>query len=507
MNPFSGSVLLLRRRGIWEAADSGVLLWRKNFFCFIPFFALPVTLVACGLRFLPGNLQFLSFFSIWWLKPLFDRLALNVVSVRFFASREKTAFSFRDIRKGLWGMRRGLLGDLLWRRFSPGRAARMPIRVLERINGERFRQRKRTLNSGGLAFCSFVTVLCFALEAFLLLSKITFVAVAAETFFPSGFFDRVWSNDELVATLIFTAFCFNYIFVGSLYVCMGFGLYINSRMEVEGWDLQLLFQKFAAGSAASKLGTVAVLFFCFFLILPQPAYADLESQAETRSFSEELRAPDAESLKILEDILASPDFGFPYLRDGWGIRFRERERPEPVLRVRPPAIDRQILGYMLRAIAVLAVAGLAGLAVYWYLKSWRKKMFRPKSDVKIFANPLFSTESPEMLFVGAEDFFRQGNQREAWAACLAGCIGACEKYRSLSFPADATEYGCLALARRAMPAEAEGFENVVRNWVLFAYGGRPPSDRAFEEALVYGRSLLEAPAHIEESTRRSFDEA
>jgi hypothetical protein len=33
--------------------------------------------------------------------------------------------------------------------------------------------------------------------------------------------------------------------VETLYVCMGFSLYINSRIEVEGWDIEITFRSFA----------------------------------------------------------------------------------------------------------------------------------------------------------------------------------------------------------------------------------------------------------------------
>jgi len=260
MNPFSVSALSLRRRSVWEAADSGILLWRNNFIHFIPFFALPVWIIACGLRLLPFT--YLSYLILWWLKPLFDRLVLHVVSARFFSEpvpfRGGTSpdqspvaglgsgFRFRELCRGLWGMRRGLLGDLLWRRFSPGRGARMPIRVLERMGRKQFRQRKKNLAAGGLNFCSLMSLLGFALEVMLLLSEMAFVIMITQMFFPMTGVLR--DNLETVEVFIFAAFCFNYILVGSLYVCMGFGLYINSRVEVEGWDLQLLFQKFAGSS-------------------------------------------------------------------------------------------------------------------------------------------------------------------------------------------------------------------------------------------------------------------
>ena len=489
MNLFSASALSLRRRSVWEAADSGILLWRGNFIHLIPFFVLPVVLVASALRFLGIN-PFATYFIIWWLKPLFDRLALHVVSSRFFAAEGGGS---SRLCKGLLAMRRGLLGDLLWRRFSPNRAAHMPIRVLERIDGEQFNMRKKNLAAGGLNFCSFISIFGLALEAILLLGEVIFVTVVSQMFFP-GALALMRNNMEIVEIFIFAAFCFNYILAGSLYVCMGFGLYINSRVEVEGWDLQLLFQKFAANPPASRPGVKLLLLLCFFIALPRAAYSEPVSQFP---FMEGLPSPAMESLETLETILASPDFG--EFREGWEIRFRAREyreRAERSLNLAPwLERTRQTFAYILRAIALIAIVGFAGFALYWYWKHRWKGISAPSRDRgKHYTNPLFSPESPQSLFARAEDFFHSGNLREAWAACLGGCIGACEQYRSLSFPDDATEYACLDLVRRALPDEDAGFANLVRSWVLFAYGGKPPDKGAFEEALAYGRSLLNIPA-------------
>jgi hypothetical protein len=57
----------------------------------------------------------------------------------------------------------------------------------------------------------------------------------------------------LVERFVFGAYCFNYVLMDSLYVCMGFGLYINSRIEIEGWDIELLFRNFINGANKSSL--------------------------------------------------------------------------------------------------------------------------------------------------------------------------------------------------------------------------------------------------------------
>jgi len=527
------STQVLRRRSVWEAADSGLLLWRNGFFHFIPFFALPAWIIACGLRFLPGNFVYLSYLVLWWLKPLFDRLVLHVVSRNFFAFSASNRFM--ELRKGLWGnLFRGLLGDLLWRRFSPGRAARMPIRVLEQVSFGQYRLRKKALAAGGLDFCSFISFLGLLLEGGLLLGEVLFAAMITELFFPTAL-RYMLDNPDGVEIFIFAAYCLNFILVESLYVCMGFGLYINSRVEIEGWDLQLLFQKFAAlapvpekvpaaeimqnsAPAASRTGITIILFLCLLLgRLFAPAlpavYADTREIAASSSiasdsspesddsfaesdeyFPPDFPVPDTESLENLKTVLSSPDFGGE--KETWGIRFKHApgrpEVPDGNLG-RWVELVRRVFGFILRFAVVLVIAGFVFFSLYWFWKHRRKGVFRFRSGGKSYANPLISPESPESLFARAEASFGRGNFREAWAACLAGCIGAYSVYRSLSFPVDTTEYGCLELVRRALPGEAGGFDSIVQTWILFAYGGREPDPDAFNTALAYGRSIREIP--------------
>ncbi len=314
MNNVHDSALPLRSRSVWEAVDSGVLLWRSNFVYFIPFFAVPVWVVACGLRLFSGELFFIPYLGLWWLKPLFDRIVLHIVSKRFFG--DSSMLKLNDLFRGISEMRRGLLGDLLWRRFSPGRAARMPVRVLERLGARQFAQRKKVLEGGGINFCSFISVLGLALEAALLLGEILFALMTASLFFPTAV-EYLEENKQITEIFIFAAFCFNYILVESLYVCMGFGLYINSRVEVEGWDLELLFKKFVKRQNDAKPLKIALLV-CLFIVLPFSAYSQI-----TSDFPDDFPVPDEQAVLDLKEILASPDFGSE--REGWTIRFKNSD--------------------------------------------------------------------------------------------------------------------------------------------------------------------------------------
>jgi len=480
MNPVHESVLSLRSRSVWEAADSGILLWRGNFIYFIPFFAVPVWVAACGLRLFSGELFFIPYFGLWWLKPLFDRFALHVVSKRFFDAPATS--SLKSLSRGIAEMRRGLLGDLLWRRFSPNRAATMPVRVLEHLGAKQFALRKKALESGGINFCSLISILGLVLEAALLLGEIIFVLMTASLFFPTAV-EYLGENSQITEIIIFTAFCFNYILAESLYVCMGFGIYINSRVEVEGWDLELLFKKFTQPIKIALL-------ICVFMVLPFSTYAE-----STTEFPDGFPVVNEQAVHDLRTILASPDFGGE--REGWAIRFKDRDYEEL------PDVDfgegfekiRSLFGFLLRLFVVLAILGFSVFVLYWLIKNRRQilggKLFAQRSfRLAKGMQPEISMESTELLFLKAEDFFHNGNLREAWAACFSGCLGAYSLSYSIAFPAAATEYDCLGLVREADSTE-HGFDEIVQNWILFAYGSRIPGNNAFEKALAYGRSLLE----------------
>jgi hypothetical protein len=328
----------------------------------------------------------------------------------------------------------------------------------------------------------------------LLFGELLFAILISEMVFPAGS-PLMQTDSILFGYFIFAAFCFNYVLVESLYVCMSFGLYINSRVELGGWDLQIMFRKFAAaaprekapGPAIKTLPVICLLFFILFGASSRPVHAE----EPVAPFPEFFPAVSESVLGSLETILSSDDFGSE--REGWGIRFKysREERGMPDVNVDSWLHEiRQVFGFILRLVVILALIGSLAFAFYQLSKLPRKRKFPLRDMGKSYANPLMSGESPESLFTKAEDFFHRGNQREAWAACLAGCLGAYTRDHSISFPVDATEYDCLAMTRSALGGEAGGFGEFVEDWVLLAYGGRPPAGDAFERALSYGRSLL-----------------
>jgi hypothetical protein len=351
----------------------------------------------------------------------------------------------------------------------------MPVRVLEKLKGKAARKRIAALGSGGLDFSLTVTLLSMALNYVLLAGEIIFA------FMVAGIPDMdTWGRAFQISGVSVVLFAvvngINFLIVESLYICMSFGIYLNSRLETEGWDLQLDFRRFAGGTRnkAAPLAGIAKVFVLVVLLLglrtPAPAM-DTEEDA----------------LETLNTVLASPDFGTE--EDSWSIQFKQSESGQS-LSVIPyePGKIRRFLGIVIRALAAAAIASVPVFCLYRYLKTGSFPGKRKGWKSSALAAPE-KEKSSAFLLGEAREFRSRGLVREAWARCFAAILAAFSEREKFIVPRDATEYGCLALLRSRELPEAEAFNSFLKSWIDLAYGGRTPDPGRFDEALSFCVSI------------------
>ena len=229
-------------------------------------------------------------------------------------------------------------------------------------------------------------------------------------------------------------------------------------------------------------------------IVEQPApkvNSPVHIQYETAYFPENFPSVPVSSLQSLEEILASPDFGST--RETWGLSLKReielREREMTVSEPPPWVLAvRQAFAITLRLFVVLAIIIAIAMSFYYFKKHYRKPERKKRIRNRQLNEVSAAAESPESLFLKAENFYKNGFFYEAWAACFSGCLAAYTKHHSIHFPKDATEYGCLKLVKKTL-ADNTGFEDLVRCWILFIYGGLTPEESAFEKALSFGNNI------------------
>ncbi|MDR2313599.1 MAG: DUF4129 domain-containing protein [Spirochaetaceae bacterium] len=502
----TGVPVSLRRRSGWEAADMGILLWRLNWKPILLFFSIPFGLCALILKLLPfqepGEGSFKSFL-LWWIFPFLDRFVLQVVSVRFFNPRASVKQLFTGLGRTLW---RGLAGDLLWRRFSPFRSARMPVTVLEEFTGRQLYQRKQLLSRNGLDFGLPLTLICLGLEIILGLGEFAFVFSMGQIFFPQIFPGGISVIDLYTGSFSILSII-NHTLIGSLYVCMGFGLYINSRIETEGWDIELLFKEitqkkglpgidtFNAGAGNPSPGAPRGLLLGLFLFLgtafvfPQAAEAEAPGGQE---ISAELLLPEktaAPESAALDQVLASPDFG--YYKQTRQLWFKPNSRG--LFRWSPPG---DFSGKALRVAVIIILAAALGISAYTVLR--HKRFFQTgKQQGALEGRTKKPQEDPQSLLEQAERLYGEGRIREGWACCLRAFMAVLIR-RGLPLSDETTEYEALALARGKPDIQAGILESFIRRWTSFAYGGRDPGKEIFEASVKDCRVLYGAHDPLEQ---------
>ena len=515
MSSVLNPAVVFRRRSGWEASDMGIFLWRTNCFPILFFTAIPsIILFAVNIMAARLDINWLSraaLFCIWWIKPLLDRFSLHVISIRFFEpvySSQNT--SFRRLFRGLGKtIRTGLPGDLLWRRLSLFRSAVMPLRVLERLKESNYNRRKQLLARNGLGFGRPLTLICLSMLTALNAGELVFLNSVFNMINGAGtnVFDFMNENKSLVSLL----YLLNEILVETLYVCMGFSLYINSRVQTEGWDIELLFKTCVEKNKKSfrtahnyKRMAAFVIPVLLFLSFPCRSFAiDTGSQVRQKAGIPEQKQQNCELLKpppvseedenTLLKVFEDPKYGTE--KESRKIRFKQKNiRPRGFIRLPSESPFREIMGHILRFAAIAVIITALCLAVYFTYRH-RKRFFRKTAEGKSSIDD-HTPEDCQKLLQQAEECYRKGKIREAWALCFRAFIGIFAKLWFVPFPAEATEYESLALVRKNYSSSVASnnvkyFEDFIHHWIIFAYGGQEPETGSFEQAVASCKTLLE----------------
>jgi hypothetical protein len=230
-----------RLRSPWQVFDLTQLFIRPHFMTLLVMYlimAVPVAIVI-ALIFSPA----IATMVVWWLKPIFERPILDYLSKCSFSQALSIRSSLRSISAVGW--KNAILALTLFR-FSPNRAYLAPVEQLEGQSGGRSVKRKNLLKGRCDHKQTFWLMLCAHLE--LLIILILFLMVynfipqginIDAQFFSAGFnieaFDLVYSIIYVIAVSL----------VAPLFATGGFLMYLNSRIKLEAWDIELAFKRIA----------------------------------------------------------------------------------------------------------------------------------------------------------------------------------------------------------------------------------------------------------------------
>ena len=358
----------VRWRRPWEAADLGfamVRAWRRPIY--LVWFS-TVWPLALAVLLLCRELPWLAILLVWWLEPLFDRLVLAVVSRCFFGEQPGP---WRILRSPGRYLGRGLLASLTVGRLSPWRSYLMPIAQLEGLGLAARLRRARVigLEHRGAAFTLTALFLTFELGVFLGMGMLLVLLVPDELPAVNGFFTSLESTS-------FAYIGFGFILgvltlLEPFYAAAGFALYINRRIHLEGWDVELGLRRMAgrlrglAEAAAAKRsrrpGVVAAALAAALLALaaaPATVTATLRPHASGPvAAAAALGGQDPQ--EVIQEVLAAPEFEEYETREVWKLRSESAEdEDEDALEVGALASFAKLLARLLFWAAIVLGAGL-----------------------------------------------------------------------------------------------------------------------------------------------------
>ena len=462
---FQDSQVELRLRTPDEAIDVGVLLARKYCWALLgswAIFAIPIFGIAC---FMPHTVIAVVFF--WWFKPLYERLPLQVVSSAIFLQKHSVSSAFRGV------FQYDTLAWLTIYRFCPGRSTLTPVAALEGIESGtgKIRRRRQLVKSPLISSYLLLHVGMFLGELILVtMGVILYMQFVQPVFVETMvFFDLfviqwnwVWTSQSgkvLLLGLLLTSSAF----IAPFYVCAGFGLYINRRIGLEGWDLYLGFQRLVA--------RLSVMCVAFLILVPA-----IDVAAQEVTFN-------------------SPVTSQSHFRSEIDDTMREHVVREEVIREpRPPRAGRgnawgvvmQIISYIIMG---LLIASLIGLVIwvlirlrFWeFVKKRSKKSKADETEVSIIADSTTEVELPSDVVANAKLAWSEGRARDALSLLYRGALLFLIAKHSCPIEICDTERICARVIARRVPTLSTVFNKLSMHWQQVAYGKKTLGDQEFRQ--------------------------
>ncbi len=490
----------LRVRSPWQAMDLGVRMVRANARAiWRPYFLLAGSVfIACNLLAYATGQLWLGWLFIWWLKPVFERIPLHVLSHVTFGDHP----GFRDTLRAPFQWRFGLwFSWLTYRRFSFWRSMSMPIDILEGLTGKRLATRRSVLIGSVSSQMVGLGFICILFENLLMISAVVLFYMFVPTEYLSNSFETFYNayiteNPSVWIELAFNLLHFLSVAVISpFYVGAGFATYLNRRTQLEAWDIEIAFKRIASRLRQSSAIACVLAVLLVGMGVSQNVYADDTKKGKTPTVKEllgeeyrsEPKAVSEAVKKTYQDKNLSPTEKY----GNWELI----NKPKPVDdKRRNWAWLEGLLKALTGIVAFLAEYGLwllVALLLSWLIwKStdwmpWLKDKMPAKRELDdVSEKDVINLDTlPSDLSNVVRQLWTQ-QPRAALALLYRGSVEKLSDRLGAPFPPGATEAECVRRSRRLAQPEAEAiFQRVVRAWQAAAYAHRLPDANEFESLL------------------------
>ncbi|MEO4046089.1 DUF4129 domain-containing protein [Pseudomonas sp. CAU 1711] len=497
----------IRPRTAWEAIDLGVLLARRHLGLLMASWALVTLPLFALLSALLWQYPGIAVLLFWWLKPLWERLPLHILSRALFGATPTLREALAALPRLL---RPQLIASLTWRRLSPTRSFDLPVLQLEGLGGEARGKRLVVLGQRHAGSAAWLTILGLHLEMLLWagLATLLWLLVPQQVELDwdwqrliEGAGEWLWLehlSNALYALVL--------VFWEPIYVACGFTLYLNRRTDLEAWDVELTFRRLRqrlTGSAYALL-----LAFGLLALMPvQDALAEPSGAACPLPFDDPMGPESArllnqplssqEARQAIAKLLDAPPFENRETITKW--RFGEEKKPEEpseeeiedfaellekLFKLGEYWGKLDMVALVFEALLWAALALLIALLLWRYrewLGTFVGRLGLPQLKTREMPTQLFGLEvAPESLpddVAGAAERLWAEHPREALGLLYRALLSRLLHDFRLPLKGSHTEGEVLRLVAGLQQQELERFSQALtRHWQNLAYGHRLPPE-------------------------------
>lgn len=481
--------LNLRSRTPWEATDLGALMYRQWWPAIARTWLAvygPAALILFGVCY---RQPWLAMLLLWWLKPVFDRFVLHVLSRAVFGAVpgvSETVRAWRDIlRDGAWA-------DLTYRRFTMRRSFRLPISQLEGPSSKSVSERAAVLGQRVGGHAAAITLACMGFELVALIAMeglFDFFTPDDPQGRPFSLFEwlRGSESQQLFAPLDVLYYAAAVSLVEPLYVAQGFGLYMVRRTLLEGWDIEIGFRRIA-NRFARRAATVATA--ALVALLAGAGAGDALAQPSAASLHK--------SREQIEEVMSAPEFErYREVRTWrWKGSVTEAQGREP------PAWLLALttaLAEVARASAWIA-AVLAIALLLWFLRRFISNDVGTALDAayvppaEIAGMDVRPESLPDDIPGEARALLARGAVREALSLLYRGALSVLIHRFGVELRGSFTENDCLRASEPVLNEQASDyFVRLVTDWRACAYADHAPQPSEVEQVIDAWATHLSGP--------------
>lgn len=451
----------IRPRSDWESVDLGLAMIRRDFWRSLALWWLgmmPYLLIGGWLM---SGMPLLFLFGFWWMKPAGSRMVLHQISRRLFGEIPRWSSLLREVPRATW---RRFFHRFFITRLSPWLPVTLAVCSLEGLRGKPYNRRVSEISRRGHGAMMAIYLLADFAAFWLGMA----VFLIGTMFIPEGqegpWTDAVasWDPEEIwnippLITWSFTASMMIAISLVDLFVTgAGFGIYVNNRTWLEGWDVELAFRRMTQ-RLTKALGLILLLLVGFFS-------CPLEAQ--------EVENNPPEAANVVKEVKEHPDFK---------IHKVKQKVPE----TSGNSLPTGLLSVMQVFSSIIGWASLAAVVAFVAWLIWRfRHVLVFRGEVQSLSKPAarvvmgmdITPESlPDDIPGTAWKWWTEGRHQEAMSLLYRGAISRAVNAASVEIEPSDTEGDCLRRVKEAgATAQPAYFQGLTNTWIALAYGGRQP---------------------------------